>query len=123
MSRDNREVYRVLKNKFAFEDSPNRSRDHRWVELKLPGMPPIVTFFSHGRQSISDILWSKIARQLRVRAAYLAGMVECTNSREAYYTQVRTDPVPPWDNLLRGATTATTPRAAKKGSRKRGRRR
>ena len=123
MPRDNREVYRLLKSKFAFVDSPNRSRDHRWVELKLLGLPLIVTFFSHGQQSISDALWAKIARQLRVRAPYLAGMVECTNSREAYYDQVRTDPMPPWDELLRGARPAAQPRAAKKAARSRGRRR
>lgn len=121
MSRDNRQVERVLKNKFAFADAPGRARDHRWIELKLPGLPPIATFFSHGRQNISDVLWAKIARQLRVRAPYLAGMVDCTNSRDSYYEQVRTDPMPPWDNLLRGAATRPPQQAAKKAGRKRSR--
>jgi hypothetical protein len=106
MTRNNREVERSLKNKFAFTDSSTRSDDHRWVELTLPGLPVIATFFSHARMGINDSLWALIARQLRVRPAYLTGMVECSNSREAYYKQVTESPIPPWDNLLRGAATA-----------------
>ncbi len=95
MTRENREVYKLLKNKFAFVDAPHKAGDHLWVELKLEGMAPILTFFSHGRQTIGDALWSRIARQLRVRTQFLAGMVECSNTREAYYKQIETDTVPP----------------------------
>jgi len=102
MPRRNRDVESTLLNKFEFVESTTRSNNHRWVELKLPDLPVIATFFSHGKQEIGDLLWKKIARQLRVRTSYLNGMIDCTNTRDAYYKQVKDDPYPPWDNLLRG---------------------
>jgi hypothetical protein len=92
----NRDVEEKLLNKFQFVESPTRSEDHRWVELTLPGLPVIPTYFSHGRQEIDDRLWGKIARQLRVRGKYLREMIDCTKSREDYYKQVTDEPYPPW---------------------------
>ena len=94
----NRDVEETLLNKFRFVESQNRSANHRWVELALPGLPLIATYFSHGRQEIDPKLWGKIARQLRVRATYLTEMIECTKSREQYYQQVRVAPHPPWSH-------------------------
>jgi hypothetical protein len=105
MPRDNREVENKLLNKFAFAPARTRGDDHRWLELTLPGLPAIVTRFSHTREDIGDPLWRRIAMQLRVRPQYLTGMVSCSNSREAYYKQVSTDPFPPWGHLLRGNAT------------------
>lgn len=82
--------------KFEFRECDNRADDHRWYELKLPGVPKIVTHFSHGRQDISADLWQKIAAQLKVRTHYLDGMMDCTNGRDDYYQQVKDDPYPPW---------------------------
>ena len=92
----NRDVEDVLLNKFQFVRSQNRAANHRWIELRLPGLPVITTYFSHGRQEIADRLWGMIARQLRVRKRYLDEMIECTKGRDDYYQQVRTDPYPPW---------------------------
>lgn len=89
MSRDNREIERILLTKFEFAECENRADDHRWVELKLPGIPTIRTFFSHAKQSIGDDLWKKIAAQLKVRSPYLDGMVDCTNSRDDYHKKVK----------------------------------
>jgi hypothetical protein len=107
MPRYNREIENTLLNKFAFTPAPTRGKDHRWLELTLPGLPAIFTKFSHTREDIGDPLWRKIAMQLRVRPQYLTGMIDCRNSRDAYYKQVRTDPFPPWPHLMRG--TATQP--------------
>ncbi|MGZ5437186.1 MAG: hypothetical protein ACXWID_18410 [Pyrinomonadaceae bacterium] len=101
MTFDNREVENTLLNKFAFV-AAKKARDHRWLELTLPDLPAILTKFSHTREDISDALWSKIARQLRVNANYLSGMIVCTNSRDDYYKKVRTEPNPPWSHLMRG---------------------
>lgn len=98
MPRRNREVEDTLLNKFQFERSRKRSADHRWLQLKLPGLPPIHTHFSHGRQDIGDTLWSLIAKQLRVRKTFLNEMIDCTKSREEYYKQVAEDPYPPWSH-------------------------
>lgn len=77
-----------LQKKFRFVRDPGHKK-HRWWELKLPGLAPIATFFSHSRDEIRPVLESKIARQLGVNAAYLRGMVNCTNTCEAYYALLR----------------------------------
>ena len=92
----NRDVEETLLNKFQFVESATRSDDHRWVELNLPGLPVIATYFSHGRQVIDPKLWGKIARQLRVRSKYLSEMIDCTKSRADYCKQVTDAPYPPW---------------------------
>ena len=91
-------VINTLTNKFHFEPARGRSDDHRWFELKLPDLPPIVTKVSHGRGEISLKIESMMARQLRVRTTFFRGMVDCTNSNENYCQQVRDDPFPPWDH-------------------------
>jgi hypothetical protein len=118
MARDNREVETTLLTKFAFTHA-DKGADHRWLRLALPDLPTILTKFSHTREDIGDVLWRKIANQLRVHASYLSGMIDCTNSREAYYTKVRTDPNPPWGHLMRGtATIPTKPTKKRKPHRK-----
>ena len=96
MPRYNRDVENKLLNKFAFSPALTKADDHRWFELKLPGLPVIITRFSHTKEDIRDPLWKIIATQLHVRPQYLTGMIDCHNTREAYYKQVRADPFPPW---------------------------
>ena len=93
----NRDVENVLVDKFGFVAASGHEEGHRWVELKLPGLPVIATKFSHKREDIRDKLWGIIAKQLRVRKSYLNGMIDCNNSREDYYQQVVTDPFPPFN--------------------------
>src|SRR2546423_13828399 len=112
MPRSNREVENILLHKFAFEPAPTRGDDHRWLQLTLPGLPSIITRFSHTREDIGDPLWRKIAMQLRVCPQYLTGMISCSHSRDDYYNQVRTDPFPPLSYLMRG--TATRPEESAK---------
>lgn len=108
MARDNREVEKTLLSKFAFS-SVSEKIDHRWLRLQLPDLPPILTKFSHTREDIGDVLWKRIANQLRVQSQYLSGMIDCRNSREAYYAKVREDPQPPWGHLMRGTATSSKP--------------
>lgn len=107
MGRDSREVENTLLNKFSFTRATTHGKDHRWLHLALPGLPLIATKFSHTREDIGNTLWQKIASQLRVRPNYLGGMIDCTNSRQAYYSQVRTNPDPPWNHLMRGNATTS----------------
>jgi hypothetical protein len=92
-----RELEKTLQGKFDFSPAPNRSSDHRWYELTLPGLPTIATKVSHSRKEIGRNLEGKIARQLRVRKKFFQEMVACTQSQQDYYQQVRTDPYPPFD--------------------------
>lgn len=86
-----------LQGKFGFSPSNVRSDDHRWYELKIPGLPLITTKVSHGTKELSSKLEGFIARQLRVRKAFFLGMIKCTNDSEAYQAQVREDPYPPFN--------------------------
>ena len=92
-----KEVERKLRDKFAFSPAEGHSLDHRWFELQLLGLPVILTKVSHSRKEIGTNLERMIARQLRVRTRYFRGMINCTNTREDYYQQVREDPYPPFD--------------------------
>lgn len=87
----------LLQNKFGFSPAKGHSSDHRWYELKLSGLPPILTKVSHSRDTINPHLEGKISRQLRVKKPYYEGMMSCKNSREDYYQQVREAPSPPFD--------------------------
>lgn len=104
MRRDNREVENTLLSKFAFTRA-DKAVDHRWLQLVLPGLPAILTKFSHTREDIGNTLWKKIADQLRVQSSYLSGMIDCRNSRQDYYAKVSSDPQPPWNHLIRGAAS------------------
>ncbi len=86
----------VLQTKFGFTPATSRNPDHRWYELKLPGLPTIVTKVSHSRKEIGQKLESKIARQLHVRRPFFNGMIGCSNSAQAYERQLREDPYPPF---------------------------
>ena len=117
MARDNREVEATLLSKFAFTRA-DKGVDHRWLQLALPGLPRILTKFSHTREDIGDTLWKKIANQLRVQSTYLNGMIDCRNSRDDYYTKVRTDPNPPWGHLMRGTAEASASQQSANKTRK-----
>lgn len=125
MPRDNREVENILLTKFRFSRAERRGDDHRWVLLKVPDLPPILTKFSHTREDIGEQIWGLIAKQLKVRTPYLNGMVDCTNSRDDYYQQVRTDPFPPWPHITKSTAaqsiTDTAQHVSGKRPRKRGR--
>jgi hypothetical protein len=92
-----RDLERLLENKYNFVPAEGHSSKHRWYELKLDGLPPILTQVSHDRDEIRSTLEGLIAKQLRVRKPYFRGMVSCHNDRENYYQQVRNDPFPPWE--------------------------
>jgi len=95
-----RDLERLLQGKFDFVPAKGHSSDHRWYELRLPGLPPILTKVSHRKTEISDDLLGKIRRQLRVRNRFFREMVDCTKEREDYRQQVRKDPFPPFDVRL-----------------------
>ena len=91
-----REVESNLQSKFGFSPAREHSSDHRWYELRLPGLPSILTKVSHRRGEVSRGVEGKIARQCRVRVPYFRGMMDCTKKREDYYQQVQVAPYPPF---------------------------
>jgi hypothetical protein len=91
-----RDLESKLQGKFGFSQSKTRSKDHRWYEIKIPGLPLIATKVSHGAREISSGLESRIAKQLRVRITFFRGMIKCSNNSDAYQKQVNEDPYPPY---------------------------
>jgi hypothetical protein len=77
-----------LQNKFNFQKNQEHKK-HRWWELKLPGLAPVATFFSHSNDEIGYQIETKIARQLKVNSSYLRGMVNCNHSCEDYYKRLK----------------------------------
>ena len=100
MSRRNRDVEDSLLTKFQFSKCDALGDDHRWVELKLEGLPAIRTCFSHAKETIGPVLWKKIAGQLKVRSRYLDEMIDCTKSQDDYYKQLKEAPFPPWPSYI-----------------------
>ena len=97
MPRKPREIEDKLRNKFGFTEARAHSGDHRWYELRLEGLPVILTKISHSKAEIGTKLEGMIARQLRVTKKYLDGMIDCTNSNDDYRRQVTNHPTPPFD--------------------------
>lgn len=93
------DIENKLANKFGFTRSQHKGDDHIRYELKLDGLPIIQTHFSHGSKE-SEKLVGIIARQVRVRKPFFDGMIECSNSKEAYYEMIRKDPYPPFEPYL-----------------------
>ena len=89
-----REIEQVLQGKFAFSPARGHSSDHRWYELRLPGLPTILTKVSHSRKEIGHTLAAKIARQLKVNKPFFDGMMDCTQSSEDYHRRLQEDIFP-----------------------------
>jgi len=92
-----REIEDILKSKFHFVPAKAHSKDHRYYQFNLDGLPPIITKVSHNKKEIGKNLLSKIARQLRVKGPFFYEMFSCTKSNAEYVNQVRTEPYPPFD--------------------------
>jgi hypothetical protein len=92
-----RKLEQTLTGKLGFHQAASRSVDHTWYQLEIPGCPIIATKVSHGEKEISAKLEGLIARQLRIRHAFLLEVVSCTKSAEEYREQVLNHPHPPWD--------------------------
>jgi hypothetical protein len=87
------ELQRQLTHKFKFVPAKNRSSDHQWLELQLPGIVTIRTKLSHSKAELRARLLGIIARELRVNSAYLNEMVVCTKGQDEYYEHLKTAPV------------------------------
>ena len=91
-----REISSQLQHKFGFTEATGHSEDHRYYELNLPDLPTIWTKVSHNNKDVGASVESKMARQLHVPRAFFNQMIRCTRSRADYYTEVQTNPTPPF---------------------------
>ena len=86
-----------MRQKFKFQPATGHSNDHIWLELKLDGIPTILTKLSRNGDELRDKLIGKIARQLRVpSASFVKEMIGCTKSQNEYYDVARNTPFRPF---------------------------
>jgi hypothetical protein len=93
-----RDFENLLQSKFGFNLSGTRSKDHRWYELQIPGLPIIATKVSHGMKEFSNNLEAIIAKQLRVRRNFFREMFACSKNSDDYQKKVTEDPYPPFNH-------------------------
>ena len=80
-----RDVKKSLREKFGFAPfTKGRDPDHEWLAVSAPGAARVAVMFSRGDTELGDPLLARICKQLKVTRPYLNGMIECSNSREAY---------------------------------------
>ncbi len=75
-----RKVESQLRHKFKFVDSEQHGHDHVWLELKLPGIPVVLTKLSHSKDDLRNPLIKRMASQLRVDSQFFIGMINCSKS-------------------------------------------
>jgi len=93
-----RDFESLLQSKFGFNPSETRSKDHRWYELQIPGLPIIATKVSHGMKELSNNLEARIAKQLRVHINFFREMFACSKNSNDYQTKITEDPYPPFNH-------------------------
>jgi hypothetical protein len=91
-----KDVESKLLYKFKFTPAKNHESGHRWVQLKINGIPTIFTKISHGKDDICDKILSAMANQLHVKKDFFFEMIKCTKSRDEYIQTVATNPTPPF---------------------------
>ena len=84
MPRKARDVRKQLTAKFEFGPALGKATDHEYLQLTVPGVPKVVTKFSHGKAEIRDDILGLMARQLRVTGPQFSEMIDCTMSKGAY---------------------------------------
>jgi hypothetical protein len=84
-----RDVKASLTKKFGFAPlAQGKDHDHEWLAVTLPDAGRVAVMFSRNDAELRDVLLGRICRQLRVLRPYLNGMIECSNTREAYYRKI-----------------------------------
>src|ERR1017187_5897676 len=79
------DVRRQLKSKFKFEESET---DHHIYTLVVEDKVVRWTKVSHGNKEIYDTLIGKMAQQLGVRNKQFSEMINCSISKDQYYSLI-----------------------------------
>lgn len=80
----NTEILKSLLKK-GFQESKNKSVDHKYVNLIHNGkIQSIYTKVSHGSKDISDPLISAMAKQVKLNKSQFIKYVECSISEQQY---------------------------------------
>ena len=80
---DAKKTYRHLKSK-GFTDAPNRSDDHRYLELYQNERLILYTKISHGEKDLGDFLIKQMSHQCKLSKTEFMDLANCPLSEEAY---------------------------------------
>lgn len=80
---DAKKSYQNLKKK-GFEDSPNKSIDHKWLELFYDGKLILHTKMSHSAKDLDNYLIKQMSHQCKLEKVDFLDLVKCPLSKEAY---------------------------------------
>ncbi len=80
---DPKKTYKNLKKK-GFDDSPNKSKDHKYLELRVNNKYILHTKISHGNNDIDDHLIKKMSVQCNLSKNEFIDLAKCPLSKEDY---------------------------------------
>ena len=80
---DPKKTYQNLKKK-GFSDSTNKSKDHKYIELKYKGKHILHTKISHGNKEIGNSLIRAMSFQCKLNKSEFLDLAKCPMSKEEY---------------------------------------
>lgn len=80
---DPKKTYRNLKKK-GFIDSPDKSDDHKYLELHHEGKFVLYTKISHGNSDIDDFLIKQMSDQCKLSKKEFMDLANCPLSKGKY---------------------------------------
>lgn len=85
---DAKKTYKRLKKK-GFEDSQNRSDDHKYLEFRHNGKVVLYTKVSHGEKELGDSLIGQMKRQCKLEKSDFMDLANCPLSLDDYVAKLR----------------------------------
>jgi predicted RNA binding protein YcfA (HicA-like mRNA interferase family) len=87
---DAKQTYKNLLKK-GFIDSPNRSDDHKYLELYFNETLVLYTKISHGEKDLNDHLIKQMYTQCKLGKIQFLNLARCPMSKDEYFTVLRED--------------------------------
>lgn len=85
---DAKQTYKNLKKK-GFEDAPNHSDDHKYLEFRHNGKVVLYTKISHGEKDLGDYLIGQMKKQCKLEKSDFMNLANCPLSLEDYTAMLR----------------------------------
>ncbi len=86
---NSKKAYKNLKKK-GFEDSENRSNDHKYLEFHYNGKMILYTKLSHGsKKDLNNFLIKQMSTQCKLSKHDFADLVNCPMSAKKYVEKLK----------------------------------
>ena len=80
---DAKKTYKNLKSK-GFQDAPNRSDDHKYLEFYQDEQLILYTKISHGEKDLDDFLIKQMSHQCKLPKSDFMDLANCPLSKKNY---------------------------------------